>query len=263
MDGLSALQRADAWVVALVMFILIFGFYFLGHRLRRISIQKNPKDETIDLGAVNGMLLGLLGLILAFTFSMANTRFDARRELMIKEANAIGTAILRADLYPDSVRRVLRDVLKAYLNERIIFYEAGMNFQEAKLHYLEADRLGKKAWSTSAAFAKKDANATIASELIPALNDMIDITTTRRAAGEETIPDSILYFLFLLCLTSTFLLGYDNKGKADKIVISGLATMLALTLFTIIDLDRPRSGFINLDVPHQKIVELREMFTEQ
>ena len=96
--------------------------------------------------------------------------------------------------------------------------------------------------------------------MIPALNAMIDITTTRRAAGEATIPDSIVYFLLILCIGSAFLLGYDNKNKIDWIVVMGLAIMLSLTVFNIIDLDRPRSGLINMNKPNQKIVELRGMF---
>ena len=92
---------------------------------------------------------------------------------------------------------------------------------------------------------------------------MIDITTTRRSAGESTIPDSIMYFLFILCLSMSFLLGYDNKTKIDWIVVIGFALMLSATLFTIIDLDRPRSGLITMDVPIQKMVELRDMFMDK
>ena len=98
--------------------------------------------------------------------------------------------------------------------------------------------------------------------LVPALNEMIDITTTRRAAGEATIPDSIMYFLFILCLGSAFLLGYEQAQKIDWIVVIGFATMLSATVFNIIDLDRPRSGLINMDTPNEKIVELLQMFDE-
>jgi len=113
-----------------------------------------------------------------------------------------------------------------------------------------------------AEYAKANNGTTVASQMIPALNDMIDITTTRRAAGESTIPDSILYFLFILCISAAFLLGYDHKNKIDWIVVIGFAILLSATIFTIIDLDRPRSGLINMDSPNQKIVELRDMFTE-
>ena len=115
-------------------------------------------------------------------------------------------------------------------------------------------------WSIAARYAKADNITTRTSEMIPALNAMIDITTTRRAAGEANIPDPIMYFLFILCLGSAFLLGYEKPNKIDWIVVIGFGILLSLTVYAIIDLDRPRSGLINMDTPHQKMVELRDMF---
>ena len=208
------------------------------------------------------MLLGVLGLLLAFTFSMSNTRYDTRRQVVIEEANNIGTVILRTDVYPDSMRSVLRSGLKEYVEARIAFYEAGMDMSKTMMYFLKADSISGTVWTAVAKFAKKDNITTRTSEMIPALNAMIDITTTRRAAGESTIPNSILYFLFGLCLSSGFLLGYDHKGVINWVVVIGFAITLSATVFTILDLDRPRSGLVNLDVPNQKIVALRGMFKE-
>jgi hypothetical protein len=236
------------------------SFYLIGHFFIKRTIKKNPDYLNFELGSINGALLALLGLILAFTFSMASSRFDTRRQLVIDEANDIGTVILRTDIYPDSTRTELRKNLKAYVEERIGFYQSGMNMKKTILHNKQADLLGKKIWKITADYAKIDPITTRTSELIPALNAMIDITTTRKAASESTIPDSIMYFLFMLCICSAFLLGYDNKRKIDWVILIGFTVMLTLTVFTIVDLDRPRSGLINMDGPNEKIVELREMF---
>jgi hypothetical protein len=260
MIELSLLQSTPAYLIAMVIFILIVTCYTIGHRQRSKAIANNPEEASVDFGTVNGMLLGLLGLLMAFTFSMSNERFDARRNLVIEEANAIGTVILRTDVYPDSVRKLLRENLKDYVEARIAFYQAGMDMEKAVGYFRQADGISKKIWSITAEYARKNNSITITSQLIPALNDMIDITTTRRAAGESTIPDSIMYFLFILCLSAAYLMGYENKTMMDWIVVIGFSTMLSVTIFTIIDLDRPRSGLINMDVPNQKIVELREMF---
>ncbi|HEY5822773.1 MAG TPA: hypothetical protein VIT44_00315, partial [Cyclobacteriaceae bacterium] len=115
-------------------------------------------------------------------------------------------------------------------------------------------------WSIAARYAQQDDITTRTSQLIPALNAMIDIASTRRAAGEGTIPDSIMYFLFILCCCSSFLLGYENPKKIDWIVVVSYAVMLSATVFTIIDLDRPRSGLIDMAKPNQHIIELRMMF---
>jgi hypothetical protein len=263
MMNFSILQSTPTFVVTIILFALIVIFYVVGHRLRSKAIKKNLTEATIDFGGINGMLLGLLGLILAFTFSMSNSRFDTRRQLIIEEANAIGTVILRTDIYPDSVRQLLRRNLMEYVEARIAFCQADLNIEKLTEHYLHADQVGKKIWAIAATYARTDDRATLNSQLIPALNNMIDITTTRRAAGEATIPNSIMYFLFILCLSMSFLLGYDNKTKIDWIVVVGFALMLSTTLFMIIDLDRPRSGLITMDVPIQKMVELRDMFMDK
>lgn len=257
---LTLLQSASTTVIAIILFILIIIFYIVGYRLHRKKINKRPQQSVEDLGAINGTLLGLLALLLAFSFGMSNSRFDTRRQLIIEEANAIGTVILRTDIYPDSMRLVLRGHLQEYLEARIAFYQVGMDTEKIIENYLKAGEISNKIWLAAAAYAKKDNITTRTSELIPALNAMIDITTTRRAAGEATIPDSIMYFLFILCICSSFLLGYDRKNKFDWIVVIGFAIMLSATVFTIMDMDRPRSGLINMDKPNEKIIELREMF---
>lgn len=257
---LSLLQSASTIAVAVVLFLLLIAFYSMGHRLRLRNTERS-KDHTVeDLSAISGTLLGLLALLLAFTFGMSNARYDTRRALVIEEANAIGTVILRTDIYPDSIRTLLRSQLKDYVEARIAFYQAGMDIDAIVRTYREADVIGKKIWLIAAEYARRDPTITKTAELIPALNTMIDITTTRRSAGESTIPDSIMYFLFALSLCSAFLLGYDRKNKFDWIVVIGFALMLSITIFTILDLDRPRSGLIDMDVPNQKIIELREMF---
>lgn len=256
----SFLQSSSTILIAIILFILLIVFYFIGYQLRIRKIRKNESHSVEDLSAINGTLLGLLALLLAFTFSMSNSRYDNRRQLVIEEANNIGTVILRTDIYPDSMRQLLRSHLKDYVEARIAFYQAGMHLEKIVAEYYKAAEISNKIWSIAANYAKTDHITTRTSELIPALNAMIDITTTRRAAGESTIPDSIMYFLLSLCLCSAFLLGYDHKNKFDWIVVIGFAIMLSSTVFTIIDMDRPRSGLINMDKPNEKIIELREMF---
>lgn len=259
MIDLTPLQATPTFLIVILIFVVLITLYVLGHKLRSNTLKNNRDRLTIDLGTINGTLLGLLGLLLAFTFGMASSRYDARRELIVEEANDIGTVILRTDLYPDSVRQELRSQLKAYLENRIALYQAGMNMELAKVHYMKADSIGKGIWTTVATFTR--ANNMHTSPMIPALNDMIDITTTRRATSESTVPDAIMYFLFMLCFGSAFLLGYDNKNRSiDWIILIGFATMLSVTVYMIIDLDRPRSGLINMDKPHEKIIELLDMF---
>lgn len=260
---LSLLQSTPTLILVLIIFVLLIAFYFFGHSIRKKAIKRDPEQSTIELGAINGILLGLLALLLAFTFSMASSRFDSRRQLVIEEANNIGTVILRTDIYPDSMRLLLKNSLREYVEARIAFYQAGKDVKKIVMYYLKADSISRQIWAAVANYAKTNDITTRTSEMIPALNAMMDITNTRRAAGEATVPDSILYFLFILCFCSSFLLGYDHKTKIDWVVVMGFAIMLTTTVYNIMDLDRPRGGLINLDLPNQKIVELRGMFNDK
>lgn len=263
MLNLTLLQNTSTALVSALIFFLIIFFYLVGLSVRKRINKKYPDRIKEEIGAINGTLLGLLGLLLAFTFSMSSSRFDNRRSIVIEEANDIGTAILRTDLYPDSIRQLLRNNFKEYVEARINHYEAGRDWNKTIYYYLKADSISKVLWNIVTNDAKVNNVFLRTAQMVPALNAMIDITTSRRAAGESTVPDSIMYFLFILCFCSAFLLGYDNKsGKIDWILVCGLAIMLSITVYNIIDLDRTRSGFINMDVPNQKIVELRGMFNE-
>jgi hypothetical protein len=261
MLAVSFIQSNSALSLALMTFVLIIGSYAIGHYRRDIHLRKYPEQAGKDTATMTGALLALLGLMLAFSFSMSNSRFDTRRQVIIEEANAIGTVILRTDIYPDSVRQLLVNSLKAYVEARIVVFEKSHTDQELHSKQARLDSIGRSVWQITATYAKVDPTTVRTSQLIPALNDMIDIVTIRRAAFSATIPDSILYFLLLLCLTSAFLLAHDRKSNADWLVVVGFALMLSATIFTIIDLDRPQSGLINMDGPHQKIVELRNMFS--
>lgn len=250
----------SGYIIAFLFFILTLVFYRFGFWLRNKKIKSSKASEDQDLGSLNGAMMGLLALLMAFTFGMANSRYDTRRQLVVEEANAIGTAILRTDVYPDSIRGVLRGMLKEYLEARIGFYQAGMNTALVYDFFEKGNALSSSIWTTAATYARTDDVTTRTSQLLPALNAMIDIVTTRKAAGEANLPPSILYFLFALCFCVAFMMGYDKKNRLDWIVATGFSLMLSITIYIILDLDRPRRGLINLDKPNEKMVELRALF---
>lgn len=262
MIELTYLQTASTYFIAIVIFVTVIVLFLVGYKVRVNIIKKDPDHIKVDMKAINGMLVGMLGLLLAFTFSMANSRYDERRHLVIEEANIIGTTILRTDIYPDSMRNLLRSELKKYVDSRIAFYETGMDAKAAFAEYNKAQEHGTNVWRMAADYAKKDDITTRTSQLIPSINEMLDIVSTRIDVGLGTIPDSIMYFLFGLSGAAAFLLGYDQTTKVDWIIVVGFAFTLSFTIFNIIDLDRPRSGLINMDRSNQKIVELRQMFNE-
>lgn len=256
------LYEIPAPLIAVVLFLLLIAIYILGHR---IQARKNalPGDEASkQLGTISGTLVGLLALLLAFTFGMANNRFDATRELVMQEANDIGTAIKRAEIYPDSIQKVLKQALKNYVEMRIQYYEVGHSEDQVHKAYLQSADSLDKIWQIACDFNKQDSESIIElkAHFLPAVNDMMDIITARLVARESTVPAPLLYFLFCLSLTVAFLLGYADTGKIDWIVALGFTLMLSLTIYTILDIDRPRRGLITLDKVHERIYELRNAF---
>ncbi|OOG70592.1 DUF4239 domain-containing protein [Algoriphagus sp. A40] len=260
MEQLSGFDYLSPGLIGGTLFVFLILAFVIGFQFRKLRQKRNSSNAKIELGSISSTLLGLLALILAFTFSMANSRFDVRRELAISEANAIGTVFLRTEFFPDSIQSELKTTLNNYLEERISIFEAGTNVEKIIFHLAKSDSIGKALWNQVTEFSKSDPNLVKTSEIVPALNEMIDLSTSRLAAGQANIPPSIQLFLIILCISSTFLLGYERKDEFDWILVVGFSLLLSITVFSIIDLDRPRSGFVTLDEANSKIIELRNLF---
>jgi len=216
--------------------------------------------ENSNFGVAEGALLGLLALLLSFTLKMSSNRHDLRIKVIVDEAYNIGTAILRADLYPDSVRKAFRHDFKKYVETRISFFEAGSDTAKIYKSLAEGSSLQQSLWNRATFYGQEQSNFHRTSQMVPALNDMIDIVTTRNAAEIDKVPELILYVLFLLCFSSSFMLGYSLGKKPDWIITSGFVLMIAMSIYLIIDLDRPRRGIITMKKVNQQIILLRSMF---
>jgi hypothetical protein len=254
----NTLEHTEAWIIALLLFTLMLISTFLGKLLANRVHDTNQSEKPSETTS----LTALLFFLLAFTFGMSGERYDSRRKVVIEEANIIGTAILRSDLYPDSTRAVFRNGFKDYVEARIDYYEAGPNAKAI----LKADSLSQvissKLWKHASSLSKDPANLAATQQMIPALNDMIDITTSRLAGEKAKVPQSILVMLFFLAMIIAFYGGYSEgrKGKIDWLVQIGFCLLVSLVVLFTMDLDRPRRGFVNLDTPNKTIIDLRKNF---
>ena len=143
----SLLYNIPSFIIALLLVIAMLLCYYFGCYVKARKIARHPDHKDEGLGSIEGALLGLLALLLSFTFSMSSTRHDNRFQVMVEEANSISTAILRADLFPDTERRVLRNYFKSYVEDRIAQYDAGnntnKNIEAALQTQMHADSLWK------------------------------------------------------------------------------------------------------------------------
>ncbi|MHC0440205.1 bestrophin-like domain [Flavobacterium sp. 3-210] len=255
----NTLNQTDAGVIALLLFILMIISSFIGKKVGNYIRNKRPPTEK---STETSTLVALLFFLLAFTFGMSSDRYNSRRQVVVEEANDIGTAILRSDLYPDSTRALFRKDFKDYVEARISYYEAGPNIKGI----LKADSLSQvisgKLWKRATDLSKDPNNLAATQQMIPALNTMIDVTTTRLSGEKAKVPQSILIMLFFLSIITAFYGGYSEgrNGRIDWLIQIGFCLLVSLVVLFTLDLDRPRRGFVNLDAPNQTIIDLRKNF---
>jgi hypothetical protein len=258
------LLYAPVWLVAIVIFFLIIIFNWLGFVFRKKQMRDPSFAEPAGASIIESSLLGLTALLVAFTFSMAASKFEKRREIIVEEANHIGTAILRCDLYPDSIRSLLRADFHQYVEARIASYEVSDDEQKMRTALDTAAFYSGRIWKRVAALAHDEpGNRVRYNQMIPALNNMIDIVATRTEGSKAKVPRLILWVVLLFSLLSAFLSGYGNKAKRQNfLMIGAFAFMTTVSLYLIMELDRPKQGLINLDVSEQTMLDLRKMFEE-
>lgn len=236
-------------LLALALMLVMLGCLEAGRRLGLRRIARDHDGAAKGIGAIDGAVFGLLGLLVAFTFSGAAARFDNRRDLVVQEANAIGTAYLRLDLLPATDRTALRDAFKQYLDARLDVYRAIPDLAAVDRALERASDQQGVIWRRSVAACRGDPTPVPCSLLLPALNGMFDIATTRTAARLIHPPTVIFVMLFVLAAASSLLAGYamaDSRSRRLLHMISFAATM-SIVVYVILDVEFPRLGIIRVD----------------
>lgn len=245
-----------------IAFGMLAGMLLFLEMGRRIGLRhrtKDPEGGREGLGAVEGAVFGLLGLLVAFTFSGAAARFDVRRHLIVEEANAIGTAYLRIDLLPPGAQPGLKENFRQYLDARLAVYRALPDIEAAKAELVRSVALQGTIWEQAVIACQQTTSPATMTLVLSALNEMIDITTTRTAALKTHPPMIIFWMLGGLALASSMLAGYGMSSSKTRswLHILGFAAMMAVTMYVIFDLEFPRLGFIRIDAFDQVLVEVR------
>ncbi len=248
-----------ASVLAVGLFFGILAMLELGRRLGTRRLASDPAGAQAGTGAVEGAVFALVGLLIAFTFSGAASRFDERRDLIVAETNAIGTAWLRLDLLPAD-QPAIRDSFLQYLDARLAVYRKLPDLEAAQAELAKATALQATIWAQAIAEGQREGASPDAIKLLlPALNDMFDITTTRTMATQAHPPVFIYGMLIVLALASALLAGFGMAGSKSRswLHILGFAGVMAVAVYVIIDLEFPRLGLIQVDTFDQALLELR------
>jgi hypothetical protein len=256
---------ANAPTYALAIFIAIVVLLEVGKRIGEHQLRLDPVGARTGIGAIEGAVFGLLALLIAFTFSGAASRMDHRRELIIEETNAIGTAWLRLDLLPAANQPALRQLFRDYVDARIAYFGSLTDKDAAAREHTRAMGAQLQIWNQAVAAILQMPTPTLGTSLLQALNAMIDITTTRSMALKTHPPLVIYLMLLVLTLVSALLIGFGMAGPARRnwLHSTGYALVMVSVMYVILDFEFPRLGIIRVDQFDQFMLDQRKSMNEE
>lgn len=244
------------WAVFALTLALCIAETEAGAAIARLVLRRNgTKDPDAPLGSLVGAMLGLLAFILAFTFGIAGARFDARRQLLLDEANAIGTTYLRADLLPPKEGEEIRRLLREYVDLRL-----NVTMENVDELLVKSNDFHDRLWSQTKLLVREEMDGEIRSLFIDSLNQVIDLHQSRATVGlQYRVPSVVWLALYLLASLSMLAVGYQG-GMSDARRLVGapiLAAAFSLVIMMIADIDRPGEGQIR--VSQQPMADVQEM----
>jgi hypothetical protein len=224
----------------------------VGYKLGRVAPVEKSQSSLISTP-----VLAIVGLLLAFSFSMAGERMALRRAAVVQEGNAIGTFWLRTDLVPEPTRSEMRRRVRRYLDLHIEHWSGGVNEAATKAAEREAARLQDELWALAMADAGRAPEAQRQRFVISALNDMLDAESAALSAKANHLPDAIFAYLFLLVLAASVVVGYRPRAEPRSVVLwCTFALVISGVLLVLLDMDRARLGNIQNDVtPYLRLRE--------
>jgi hypothetical protein len=243
------------WGLFLVTLALVRLAIEVGYRFGYYRQRRSEGEMETSVGAIVGATLGLLGFFLAFTFGLAATRFENRRQMVVEEANAIGTTYLRAGLLPDGNSARIRKYLFEYVNARLEGAQTGDREQLVR----RSNNLQEKLWGEAEAAGKAHPDSIVVGLFIQALNDTIDVHSKRvLVALQSRLPTILWATLYLITFLTMAGVGYQvglSKSKLSPAILVLILTFTAV-MALVADLDRPREGMMT--VSQQAVLELRD-----
>jgi hypothetical protein len=242
---MASLYRLPLWLSAAAAIVALLLAVEGGFRAGRCRSAGFTDAGRAQLATLQAAVLSLLALLLGFSFSMAETRYETRRQLVVAESNALGTAALRAQLIDEPQRSEVTRLLRRYVDVRIAFHRVDADATRMRLAGNETRELQGALWSRAAAARPRD---DVTSLFVQSLNDVIDLHARRIAAFENRVPRAILTLIVCVAVVAFAFVGYGSGLTGGRHFI---ITLLAIVVFVsvivlILDFDRPRSGMVRV-----------------
>jgi hypothetical protein len=252
------LKLAVMAIFCILLMLVCSEVGFVAGKKARAKVDEVMRERiTIFESAV----LGVLGLLLGFTMSMAVARFDLRRQLVMEEANAIDTTWHRSQILPAPGNQEFTGILRKYVDQRI-HYAAEKDDNRLPGEREAAERLQDELWSRATGFAMTDQRSVPAGLLMQSLNQMIDMEAARWTAFVTHVPESVMFGNLALALLSITMIGYGFGlvGRRHMFSTVMLAISISGVLMVITDLDRPREGFIKIS--QQPMIDVQKLINK-
>ena len=240
------LDSFPLWGLFLAACVLAWVALEGGYRYGKWRHARTAEEKEASVGSMVGSILGLLAFMLAFTFGMAASRFDERRKVVLEEANAIGTAYLRAGYLDEPYRTDSRNLYREYVDLRL----AALDQAQLATAVARSEEIHNELWSQAEAVARANPASDVAAIYIEALNTVIDLHSERVIAVTTTRMSAALWVtIYIMALLTMFLVGLYNSihGRRNGVAVVVLVLIFATVLLLIVDLDRPQEGLFQVN----------------
>jgi len=248
----------------LILAFALLGFLAaagIGFRLGRWQSARRDDGATAHLGVLQSAVLGLLGLLFGFSLSMAVSRFETRKGLVLEESNDLGTLWLRSRFLQSSDQDEVTRLLREYVAVRIDFHDAGLEQARLAAAFSQGEAIQKKLWALATRVAGEDSKSVPLGLFVQALNSVIDDHEKRRVALDNHVPDVVVFLLFSTSVIALGFVAYGSglEGRRRFWTTAIVAILLSLVLTIILDIDRPRRGLVQVN--QDSMLRLRDSLT--
>jgi hypothetical protein len=241
------------------VFLLIVSLLLLmteiGFQTGRAWQHRVPEKDTA-IGPMTAAMLGLVGFLLAFMVSFAADRYETRRTLILEEANAIGTAYLRAGYLPEPIGHDSRDLLQEYIDLRLVIAQP----EHLEAAFARSEAIQGALWTKAEALVAETGGSDVYALYLESLNDLVELHSQREiAAFYARVPPTLLLALIVFASLGMLVLGFNNSydGRRSVFALAALILVFGSVIYLIIDLDRPREGLFKVSDQPLAIVEER------
>jgi hypothetical protein len=247
--------------VAILLFAGVLLFLELGRRLGRRQFEKHGDEARTGVGVVDGVVYGLLGLLIGFTFNGAAERFNERRSIIIQQVEAVRTAWHRVETLPAKAQPAIRDGFRGYLDAVLTTYAVRAGSEEEQRARAKVAHAQDALWSRSVAACLTPEGEKARMLLLPAQNTMFEAVETERLVRRVHAPPMVFGMLLVATLAGALFGGFAlAKGSRRTWMHTlGVAVTLATALFVILELETPRTGLVRVDSMDSALVEVRAM----